>query len=404
MGYTVSMDRLIESYMEKMRTTSLRYIRDIEHQINWDARLIGIRGSRGTGKTTLLLQHIKKTFADDYSKALYASLDHFRFSTNTLLDLADWFKKQGGTHLFLDEVHTYPNWSVHIKNIYDDYPSLHIVFTGSSLLQLIAGGADLSRRALSYTLSGLSFREYLAIEEALAYPTIALTEILFEHRRHTMAIAQDVNVFPHFHQYLQFGYYPFYREGKADYKSRLAETIRYIIERELPFQRNVAPSAVPKIKLLLMIIAESVPFTPNISKLSERIGISRQTLITYLQYLEEAKIISLLYKSTGGISLLQKPEKIYLDNTNLIHLLGEKEPDIGNIRETFLASMLRSKTSIRYTDHGDFLVNNTHTIEAGGKNKTRKQIQTVDDGFIAADMIEHGSDRRVPLWLFGFLH
>ncbi len=153
-----------------------------------------------------------------------------------------------------------------------------------------------------------------------------------------------------------------------------------------------------------MIIAESVPFTPNISKLSERIGISRQTLITYLQYLEEAKIISLLYKSTGGISLLQKPEKIYLDNTNLIHLLGEKEPDVGSIRETFLASMLRSKTTIRYTAHGDFLVNNTHTIAVGGKNKTRKQIQTVDDGFIAADMIEHGSDRRIPLWLFGFLY
>lgn len=398
------MDRLIENYMEKMRTTSLHYVRQMERQINWDARLVSIRGSRGTGKTTLLLQHIKKTFADDYSKALYVSLDNFWFSANSLLDLAHWFKQHGGTHLFLDEVHTYPNWSIHIKNLYDDYPSLHIVFTGSSLLQLISGSGDLSRRALSYNLLGLSFREYLEIEEAVTYPMIPLDEILYTHQVHTMAIAEQVDVFTHFNQYLEIGYYPFYREGIGDYLSRLSETILYIVERELPLQRNVEPSAVPKIKLLLMIIAESVPFIPNISKLSERIGVSRQTLITYLQYLEEAKIISLLYKSTRGISLLQKPEKIYLDNTNLIHLLKEKEPEVGSIRETFIAAMLRSKAAICSADHGNFLVDNTYTIEVGGKNKKRDQLHDLEDGFIAADMIEHGSEGRIPLWLFGFLY
>lgn len=382
----------------------MAFIRNLETTISWDTRLIGIKGARGCGKTTLHLQHINKMFKKDISKALYVSLDNIWFSNNRLIDLVDHFAKQGGTHLFLDEVHKYPDWSIEIKNIYDEYPSIHVVFTGSSLLEIIKARSDLSRRALIYELPGLSFREFLQFETGFVSPSYSLMDILQDHMRITQTIVPQIKPFVYFNKYLQYGYYPYYREGVIDYPQRLGETILMIMEQELPMLRNVEPSYIPKLKQLLAIIAESAPFVPNVTKLSERIGINRQTFITYLAYLEQANLIHLLYRETRGIGLFQKPDKIYLDNTNLMHVLGTTNPPIGSQRETFMINHLSKVATVRYSQQSDFFINNTFTIEVGGKNKTRKQLQGLNDAFIAADNIEHGHGKTIPLWLFGFLY
>lgn len=382
----------------------MAFIRNLETTISWDTRLIGIKGARGCGKTTLHLQHINKMFKKAISKALYVSLGNIWFSNNRLIDLVDHFAKQGGTHLFLDEVHKYPDWSIEIKNIYDEYPSIHVVFTGSSLLEIIKARSDLSRRALIYELPGLSFREFLQFETGFVSPSYSLMDIFQDHMRITQTIVSQIKPFVYFNKYLQYGYYPYYREGVIDYPQRLGETVLMIMEQELPMLRNVEPSYIPKLKQLLAIIAESAPFVPNVTKLSERIGINRQTFITYLAYLEQANLIHLLYRETRGIGLLQKPDKIYLDNTNLMHVLGTTNPPIESQRETFMINHLSKVATVRYSQQSDFFINNTFTIEVGGKNKTRKQLQGLNDAFIAADNIEHGHGKTIPLWLFGFLY
>lgn len=398
------MDRLFEYYMRRLQNVDMTFVRYLENSISWNARLIGIKGARGCGKTTLLLQHINKTFRNDLSKALYVSLDNIWFSNNSLIDLVDYFVKRGGTHLFLDEVHKYPEWSVVIKNIYDEYPSVHIVFTGSSLLEIIKARADLSRRALVYELPGLSFREFLQFETGLFFPSVSLHDIMQDHVDLTQKIVSQVKPFAHFDNYLTYGYYPYYREAIHDYPQRLGETILMIMEQELPFLRNVEPSYVPKLKQLLAIIAESAPFIPNITKLSERIGINRQTFITYLTYLEQANLIHLLYRETKGIGLLQKPDKIFLDNTNLMYVLGNQNPSVGTLRETFMINQLFRVTKVQYSPQSDFLIEDSLTIEVGGKNKTRKQLKGLLEAYIAADNLEHGHGKTIPLWLFGFLY
>ena len=398
------MERLFENYHRRLEYVDMELIRNLESTISWDARLVGIKGARGCGKTTLLLQHIKKDFATKLDNALYVSLDNIWFANNQLIDLVDYFLKHGGTHIFLDEVHKYPNWAIEIKNLYDEFPSLHIIFTGSSLLQMVDSRADLSRRALVYYLPGLSFREYLQIETKIKFPIPTLTDVLLRHSTYTHEIVPKVKPFVHFKKYLEWGYYPYYLEGVKDYSQRLEGTVLMILEQELPLLRNVEPAYVQKIKQLLGIIADSAPFIPNVTKLSERIGINRQTFITYLNYLEQANLVRLLYRDTQGIGLLQKPDKIFLDNTNLMHLLSSHSPDVGSSRETFVANQIAQVADVRFSLQSDFLVDGQFTIEVGGKNKTRKQLQGLEDAFIAADDIEYGSGKRVPLWLFGFLY
>ena len=361
------MDKLFEYYLRRLQNVDMTFVRNLETTISWDARLIGIKGARGCGKTTLLLQHINKMFKQDTAKALYISLDNIWFSNNRLIDLVDHFARQGGTHLFLDEVHKYPDWAIEIKNIYDEYPSVHIVFTGSSLLEIIKARADLSRRALIYELPGLSFREFLQFETGLVFSRYSLLEILQDHLSITQTIVSQIKPFFYFYKYLQHGYYPYYREGMADYPQRLGETVLMIMEQELPILRNVEPSYIPKLKQLLAIIADSAPFIPNVTKLSERIKINRQTFITYLAYLEQANLIHLLYRETRGIGLLQKPDKIYLDNTNLMHVLGSTNPPIGSQRETFMINHLSKVATVRYSQQSDFFVDNKYTIEEIGR-------------------------------------
>jgi predicted AAA+ superfamily ATPase len=365
---------------------------------------VGIKGARGCGKTTLILQHIKKTFQNNLDVALYVSLDNLYFANNPLLEFVDTFVKHGGTHIFLDEVHKYPDWAVAIKNLYDEFPMLHIVFTGSSLLELERGKADLSRRALMYELPGLSFREYLEIETKMTFPAFSITDLLDKHGQIAQEIVSHIKPFMYFSDYLKIGYYPYYLEGAGDYSMRLEETVLVILEQELPMLRGIEPAYIPKIKQLLSIIAQSAPFVPNITKLSERIGINRQTFITYLTYLEQANLIRLLYRSTTGIGLLQKPDKIFLDNTNLMYTLGYNNPSMGTVRETFLASQLSQVSTVTFSPQSDFLVDGTYTIEVGGKKKSRRQLQGIEDAYIASDDIEFGFGRKIPLWLFGFLY
>lgn len=398
------MEKLIELFRKKMTGPLPVFERELERKINWNARLISVRGSRGTGKTTLFLQHIKKTFSNNLNKVLYVNLDNIYFSNNTLVELAEKFASRGGTHLFIDEVHKYENWSKEIKNLYDDFPELHIAFTGSSLLEILNGRADLSRRTLVYELTGLSFREYLSLIKAHDFPIFTLEEILKNNEQISAEIASKIKPFEFFDDYLSFGYYPYFLEGKDDYFNRLNETLNMILEVELPMLRGLEIAYIPRIKKLLAVIGESAPFIPNITQLAAKIGISRQTLLIYLKYLEDAKLINQLYKKSRGLSVLEKPEKILMENTNLIELFNGENVNTGSHRETFVLNQLLHSHKVDFSEESDFFVDSKYTFEVGGKNKKRKQIQEIPDSYIIADDIEFGTDRRIPIWLLGFMY
>ena len=397
------MDILFEKSYQKIDNVSVDFIRSLMNDIQWEMRLVGIRGARGVGKTTLLLQYMKKFLPRDAS-SLYVSLDNFWFTEHRLIELVDNFTKKGGKYLFLDEVHKYPNWSQELKNAYDDYPDLKIVFTGSSLLEILNARADLSRRAVIYQMQGLSFREYLNMTLSTDFQIYKLEDILKNQREISSEILQKVKPLQHFSAYLKQGYYPFSFEMKNLYFSQLEEIMDLILEIELPLLRGVDISYIPKLKQLLLIIAASAPFLPNVSKLSERIGINRATFIAYLYYLQEANLTKHLYKDAYGISKLQKPDKIFLENTNIAYVLAENDIDTGNLRETFFLNQLAYRHKVEYPETGDFLVDRKYIFEAGGKNKTQKQIQNAENAYIAADNIEYGFDNKIPLWLFGFLY
>lgn len=398
------MDELFEKYQQKLSYTSTAFIRSIMEEINWDARLIGIKGARGIGKTTLLLQYIKKNLSQVLDQTLYVSLDTLWFNTHTLVDLAADFVKRGGRYLFLDEVHKYEGWAQELKNIYDDFPTLKVVFTGSSLLEILNARADLSRRAVIYNMQGFSFREYLTMETGVVFDSITLKQITEEHLQEAGIINNKIKPFQYFERYLKQGYYPFYKEQPELYEMRLGEVINMILEIELPLLRGVELSYIRKVKTLLVIIAESVPFIPNVSKLSEKIGINRATLLSYLHYLEEIGLTRNLFKEANGVSRLQKPAKIYLENTNLIYALSNKNANTGNIRETFFANQLAYKNQVTFSGEGDFMINDRYVFEIGGRNKTSTQIKGSTNGFIVADEIEYGFKNKIPLWLFGFLY
>jgi hypothetical protein len=399
------MEELVEKYHRKLGYINTDFVRSLEGDINWNARLIGIKGARGVGKTTMLLQHLKLGFASELDKTLYVTLDSIWFSNHTLVDLADTFVKRGGKFLFLDEVHKYPNWSQELKNIYDDYPLLQVVFTGSPLLEILNARADLSRRAIIYNMQGLSFREYLNIETGQYFERLTLDNILKNHKKEASIItAANISPLMYFDRYLKQGYYPFYQEELNLYLPRLEEVITMMLEIELPLLRGLDPAYVNKIKQLLLIISESVPFIPNVSKLSGKIGIARGTLLLYFQYLDEIGLTINLFKEAGGISRLQKPLKVYLENSNLMYALSPQAVNTGNKRETFFANQLNYAHKIRYSDTGDFIVDEKFIFEIGGKDKTNKQIAATENSFIAADGIEYGYQNKIPLWLFGFLY
>lgn len=398
------MERLIEIFRKKIVSTEMTFVRSLESQINWNARLVCIRGSRGSGKTTLILQHIKKAFSGSLDKVLYASLDNLYFSDNSLLDFVDGFVKRGGTHLFLDEVHKYPDWSRAIKNIYDDYPELHVAFTGSSLLEILNARSDLSRRALVYNLQGLSFREYLNLIAKTDFHILSLEEILQNNENLSSQIVSKVKPFEYFSDYLKWGYYPYFLEGIDDYYIRLNETVNLILEIELPQLRKLDVAYIAKIKKLLAVIGKSAPFIPNVTELASKIQISRQTLLQYFEYLEESKLIYQVFKQSRGLGALEKPDKIFLENTNLMYMFDDDKADVGNVRETFAFNQLSHSHEVLFSEQSDFFVDQKYTFEVGGKNKKRTQIKDVPESYILADNIEYGTERRIPIWLLGFLY
>ena len=397
------MEILVERYRKKLASIQVNFTRNIFSEIDWTDRLIGLRGPRGIGKTTILLQYLKVNHANDES-ALYISLDNIWFSSQNLVDFVDDFVKRGGKKLFIDEIHKYPNWAQELKNIYDDFPEVQIVFTGSSLLEILNARADLSRRAVMYSMQGLSFREYLNLEHGFIFSSLMLNEIIENHTDIASEIVQKIQPIKYFSQYLKTGYYPFFRENPNTYDQRLEEIVNFILEIELPTLRQVDPSYIIKLKQLLLVISSSVPFKPNVTKLAERIGINRNTLISYFHYLEESGLTMQLFKDAKGITRLQKPDKLYLDNTNLLHTIAPQNVQIGHVRETFFANQLAHKHLVEYTDVGDFKINRELTFEIGGKHKSKDQIKELQNAFIAADDIEIGFQEKIPLWLFGFLY
>ena len=397
------MEKLVQKFYEKYASVQTELVRDFINEIDWSSRVIGIKGSRGVGKTTLVLQYIKQNFAPDNS-VLYVSLDNLYFSDNKLYDLADTFHKKGGKLLAIDEVHKYANWTTEIKNIYDDIADLKIIFTGSSLLHLRQTKADLSRRAVVYEMPGLSFREYLHFQNNIKFPILGLEEILNNHIQLSVGIIQKIKPLAFFEAYLKYGYYPFFKESLSSYHQKLSEIILTVLEVDIPQFASIQTANIIYLKKLLRIISGSVPFKPNMNALSSRTGISLNTMKTYIGLLNNAQLLQLLYMPEKGINSLNKPEKIYLNNSNLMYSQGEDNVNIGNIRETFFFNQVNVKYNINASKEADFLVADKYTFEIGGKSKQTKQIQDVQNSYVVKDNIEIGSDNIIPLWMFGFLY
>jgi len=398
------MENLYTTFYQLLNRTNSDFVRYLYPKINWNNRLIAITGARGAGKTTMILQHIKKTFGDAPKAALYTSLDNIYFSNNSLLDFAHDFDKMGGKYLFLDEVHKYENWSIEIKNIYDSLPDLKVVFTGSSMLEIYKGKADFSRRVAHYTLNGLSFREFLLLEKGIDFSTLKLEDLLENHISIASQINKKIKPLPLFQQYLKEGFYPYYKEDSEIYLDRLLHTVNVVLETDLPAIESIEVQTIKKIKQLLFIIAQRVPFTPNIKELSEILEVSRKSLLNYLIYLEKAQLVGLLQQDVSGLKTLTKPEKIYLDNSNLAFALETEKPDIGNIRETFFFNQLKTVSKVISGGKPDFKINNKYSIEVGGKNKGHEQIMGIQNAYLALDNLEYGFLNKIPLWLFGMLY
>lgn len=397
------MKKLFSVSRSKIERTPTVFKRFLFKAINWNNQLISIKGARGVGKTTLLLQHIKLNLPKD-DTVLYVSMDDLFFTDTNLIDLANDFVINGGKHLFLDEVHKYKNWSREIKLIYDNFLELQLVFTSSSILEIYQSESDLSRRAVSYMLPEMSLREYVELETKIKFPSYSLDEILKNHIQIATTIHQKIKPILMYNQYNKFGAYPYFIQGTEDYQQKLINTINLIIEVDILAVKNIDFNQIVKIKKLLFAIATSVPFTPNISKIAEKVGMSRQSLVKALHYLDKARLIHLANKPSKGITALNKPDKIYLNNTNIIKAIAANSENSGNIRETFFLNHLLTVAVIQIAPKGDFIVNQKYTFEIGGKNKTYKQLTDVNNAFVVKDNIEYGSHTTIPLWLFGFLY
>jgi predicted AAA+ superfamily ATPase len=397
------MEKLIEKSNKSIRSVRHPHQRDVIGKINWNWRMNGIVGARGTGKTTLLLQTLQQFQKQGY-EVLYVRLDDLYFADHRIYDLADIFRKNGGEYLYLDEVHKYIGWARELKNIYDSIPELKLVFSGSSIIELTAQDTDLSRRALIYEMTGLSFREYLLMTGIISLPAYPLFEIISNHEEIASEIASKIPVLKHFSSYLKGGFYPYFLEPERDYFTTLEQIIRTVMEIDLKFIENFDMAQSRKMLTLLKVIAASAPFKPNISKISQKTNLHRQTVLQYFQYLEKARMIKLVNLPNKYISRLQKPDKIFLDNPNLFYALNPEMVNTGSIRETFALNQLSLKHEVFLHDRADFLVDNKFVIEIGGKNKDNKQVRDFDNAFVFPDDIETGHHNRIPLWLLGFLY
>lgn len=397
------MNNLLEQSEYLVARTSLDFKRYLFDEIKWKNRLIGIKGARGTGKTTLALQWLR-TQNLPVQQAAYFSLDDLYFTNHSLKETVTTFHRKGGKVLVLDEVHKYPNWSKELKNIYDVYKDMKIVFTGSSIIDISKQEGDLSRRAVMYSLSGMSYREYLNLKYNWSLPVFPLKVLLKDASALKKELPLDFRPLASFEEYLKIGYYPFVMEDDESVHHKLRQMIRTIVEYDMAELKDFDIRNAKKILQLFYIIAQQVPFKPNLSALAEKSGIHRNTLNGYLHYLEQAKLISLLYPAGVSTATLQKPEKIYLNNTNIMHALSERGVDLGAARETFFFSQLSTISELSMPLKGDFLVNNDFTFEIGGKSKKRKQIAGMDNAWVVKDDVEFATGHEIPLWMFGFVY
>lgn len=385
------MEKLYELFYSKLDETPTVFLRYLHHRINWSNRMIAILGERGVGKTTLILQKIKQ---DGIERTLYFGADNVYFAQHSLFDTANEFYRKGGQRLYIDEIHKYPSWSTELKMIYDYCPQLQVVITGSSILDLYKGIADLSRRIISYTLVGLSFREFLAMTKGIDLPPVTFEEIL----RHKVTFPAGERPLALFDDYLKTGYYPFWNE--TDYATRLNNVINQTIENDIPTYAKMNIATSRKLKQLLFIISQSVPFKPNYTEIGAAMECDRGTVADLAFYLEKARMLMSLRHQDDGMKNYGKPEKIYLGNTNLIYALSEGKPEVGNLRETFFLSQMQVNQEVFASKAADFIIDGK-TFEVGGKSKSKKQIAEVKNAFVVKDDIEYGYENTIPLWHFG---
>lgn len=401
---TADVEELFESANRQIREETVEFTRYLMDEIDWSDRVICIKGARGVGKTTLMRQRIKRHFGIDSPLSLYASLDDLWFSRHRLKDLVDYLYNRGYTHIFLDEVHHLgKDWSLELKNIIDSFPRMHIVYSGSSLLQIEKAKGDLTRRQSVYDLKGMSFREYLKLEGLASFSPYPLEEILAGHVGIATEINNAVKVLNHFQEYREHGYYPFYREGLKKFRERLVATVNKVLDTDYPFTDEVSQDTIRKTRRMLMVLSMSCPQTPNMSQLYHELGTGRDQGLKMLYALKRAGLLELVESKGHKLNNLSKPEKMYCHNTNLIYSLVP-EVDIGVVREAFFLNQLQEKHTVTYSGVGDFIVDGRLTFEIGRKGKRFSQIADIPNSYVVNDDVAIGQGNKIPLWLFGFLY
>jgi len=398
----ITIEGLFRISKRKIQNTPTSFHRYLYDKINWNSKVIGIKGAKGVGKTTLMLQHVKETF-DDFDKVLYVSLDNIWFTTHPLMELVELFYSYGGTHLFLDEVHKYPNWQTIIKNLADDYPDMYIVYTGSSMLKIDHSKGDMSRRQLMYTLHGLSFREFLEYEYGYKVAPVSIEELLKKHGKIAAEISSQQKILALFNDYLHHGFYPFYKQDLEGFESKLLEVIDSVLNDDLPAVEDITFATVQKTRKLLMILAERCPQTPKMNELYSALETTRDQGLKMLYSLERAALIGILTTQSKNVKTLVKPDKIMMNNPNLMYALTS-HADIGSIRESFFHNQLSAVTELHYPEKGDFLVERKYLFEVGGRKKSFEQIKDEPNSYLAVDNTDVGVFNRIPLWMFGLLY
>lgn len=399
------MEALFEKQDALLRATGMNIVRSFMDDVNWDAPMLCIRGPRGVGKSTLLRQYVKMHYEPGSEEVLYCSMDWVYFSQHSMLEIAEKFYKRGGKLLIFDEVHKYAQWSSEVKEVAETYPNLQIVLSGSSLLRLLDGDTDLSRRCRGYDMPGLSFREYLRFYKGIVLPASSLEDILEAPNKLAAKVNDVCRPLQHFHDYLKYGYYPFYLTNPIDYHVLIEQTVNYVIDVELPQLKNVNPSNCRKIKALLCVLSQQVPFDVDVSKLATMAELQRNTVLEYLNHMKSAKLLNLLFSDLLSVKKMQKPDKIYLENPNLLYALATAPVQIGTARECFAVNQLGYAHTVEYgKTQGDFKVDGKWTFEVGGEKKRFDQIADLPNSFVLADGIEMPHGKKLPLWMIGFLY
>lgn len=401
------MEQLFERHNTFISQTPMEFVREIMYEIQWNSRLIVIKGPKGVGKSTLMLQYIKLNYNADDKSVLYCSADSTYFATHSLFDTIRNFSRHGGKRIFIDEIHKYENWSREIKEAYDLYKDLHIVISGSSLIEINNGYADLSRRAVPYNMFGLSFREFLWFDAGVKFKKVSLESLISKPNQLCMAVLEKCRPLEFFERYMMCGYYPFYFEDKPTIYIKIEGMMDYVISSELTANRGLEVGNIRKVKALLQVLSHMVPYDVDIKKLSGAVGIERATVLKYLAYLEESKLIRRLYADLKNITSLQKPDKILLDNSNILYTLSDSKPQTGTVRETFFCNQMEGsghKTEYCGKSGGDYKIDDKIVFEIGGRSKNFSQIYGIENGYLAVDDMDFAKDGRIPLWAFGFLY